>query len=83
MLRFPRPIYILVIGTFINRLGFFVLPFLALYLTQLGYSTRQIALALGSYGLGTVVASVVGGHLADTLGRRPTIVASMIGCARS
>ena len=81
MLHFPRAVYILVIGTFFNRLGFFVLPYMALYLKDKGYDVAQIGSALASYGLGTVVASVIGGHLADTLGRRNTIVISMFGSA--
>jgi len=74
--QFPRPVWILFAGTFVNKFGTFVVPFLALHLTRLGYSPAQAGLALGAYGAGHFVASLLGGHLADSLGRRQTIVLS-------
>jgi MFS family permease len=74
---FPRPVWCLLAGMFINRFGTFVIPFLALHITRLGYSARQSGLALGAYGAGHFIASAVGGHLADTLGCRRTIIGSM------
>lgn len=79
--RFPRPVWLLFLGTFINKFGTFVIPFLALHLTRLGYSARQAGLCVGAYGAGHVAASILGGHLADTIGRRPTIAAAMFGGA--
>ena len=79
----PRPVWILFAGTFINRFGQFVMPFLVIYLTKIGYSTAKAGLALGAYGVGHVVASSLGGHLADRIGRRHTIVLSMFGSAAS
>jgi MFS family permease len=75
----PRPAWILFGGTFINRFGTFVMPFLAIYMTRLGYSPTQAGIAVGSYGAGHVIASFVGGHLADRIGRRHTIALSMLG----
>src|SRR5438552_8100024 len=77
----PRGAWILFFGTFINKFGTFVLPFLAIYMTGLGYSTAQAALAIGAYGVGTLGACFLGGHLADRLGRRKTIVLSMFSGA--
>ena len=77
----PSAVWILLGGTFINRVGQFVMPFLVIYLTRIGYSTAKAGLALGAYGLGHVVASSLGGHLADRIGRRNTIVLSMFGSA--
>src|SRR5437868_10582421 len=74
----PRPVWILFLGTFLNKFGTFVIPFLALYMTRQGYSTAQAGLAIGAYGVGCFAASGLGGHLADTFGRRNTIVLSMI-----
>jgi MFS family permease len=68
-------------GTFINRFGSFVAPMLAIYLTRHGYSITQAGIAVGAYGLGHLVASTVGGHLADRFGRRNTIVLSMFSSA--
>ena len=73
----PPAAWILLGGTFINRFGTFVVPFLVLYLTRSGYSIAQAGLGVGSYGAGHVMASMLGGHLADRIGRRHTIVLSM------
>src|SRR5512141_1051058 len=73
----PRGAWILFFGTFLNKFGTFVLPFLAIYMTSLGYSVPQSGLAIAGYGVGTLVASILGGHLADRFGRRKVIVASM------
>lgn len=73
----PRPVWILCFGTFLNKFGAFVVPFLTLYLTRQGYSLTQAGLAVSAYGVGNLCASLLGGHLADQLGRRRTIVLSM------
>jgi MFS family permease len=78
---FPNAVYVLVAGSFINRLGTFVLPYMVLYLTQRGYSLSQAGWALGAWGLGNLLAGIIGGHLADTIGRRNTIALSMSGSA--
>ncbi|HWQ91921.1 MAG TPA: MFS transporter [Clostridia bacterium] len=77
----PRGAWILYIGTFLNKFGAFVLPFLAIYMTSLGYSSAQAGLAIGAYGVGTLIACFIGGCLADRLGRRKTIVLSMFAVA--
>ena len=73
----PRPAWVLFGGTFINRFGTFVMPFLAIYMSRLGFTPAQAGLAVSSYGGGHIVASVLGGHLADRIGRRHTIALSM------
>ena len=77
----PPAAWILLGGTFVNRFGTFVMPFLVLYLTRSGYSIAQAGLGVGAYGAGHVMASLLGGHLADRIGRRNTIVLSMFGSA--
>lgn len=77
----PRTAWVLFAGTFINRFGGFVVPFLTLYLTGQGYSTDAAGLAVGAYGAGNLLASLMGGHLADKLGRRQTIVFSTFAAA--
>jgi MFS family permease len=76
-----RGAWILFFGTFLNKFGTFVLPFLAIYLTGLGYTTAQASMAIATYGIGTLAASLLGGYLADRLGRRKTIVLSMFSGA--
>jgi MFS family permease len=73
----PRTAWILFFGTFLNKFGTFVLPFLTLYLTAKGYSIAEAGVAIGAYGVGNLTASFLGGFLADSIGRRKTIVLSM------
>jgi MFS family permease len=78
---FPRSAWILFFGTFINRFGSFVVPFLALYMTRQGFSVAQASLAMSAYGFGHLLASAIGGYLADRIGRRKTIALSMFSVA--
>ena len=66
----PRAFWVLFTGTFINRFGTFVMPFLAIYLVREGYTVGQAGLTISAYGAGALLASLIGGHLADTIGRR-------------
>lgn len=77
----PRPFWILFAGTFINRFGTFVWPFLTIYLTRQGYSLTQAAVAVSAFGLGNFAGSALGGWLSDHIGRRNTIVLG--SCAAS
>lgn len=77
----PRAAWILFAGTFLNKFGGFVVPFLTLYLTGRGYSVSQAGMAVSAYGLGNLGASLLGGHLADKIGRRKTILLSMFSGA--
>jgi MFS family permease len=77
----PRPAWVLFAGIFLNRFGTFVIPFLTLYMTAKGYSLADAGLAVGSYGTGTLFACLLGGHLADKIGRRKTIAFSLAGGA--
>lgn len=74
----PRAAWVLFFGTFLNKFGTFVLPFLAIYMTELGHSVAASGLALAGYGVGTMAACIIGGYLADNFGRRRTIVLSMV-----
>jgi MFS family permease len=77
----PKPAWILFGGTFVNRFGTFVMPFLAFYVTRMGYTPVQAGLAVSCYGAGHIFASMIGGHLADRIGRRYTIAISMFSSA--
>jgi MFS family permease len=79
----PHPVWILFFGSFLNKFGAFVVPFLAIYLTKQGYTLADAGFAISAYGIGNLVASLLGGYLADTLGRRKTIVLSMLSGAVS
>jgi MFS family permease len=79
----PPTFWILWAGTFVNRLGGFVIPFLSLYLT----AERQVPLSrvgvyVALFGAGQLGAGPAGGWLADRFGRRPTLlVALCLGAA--
>ena len=79
--QLPRPVWILFAGTFLNKFGAFVIPFLSLYMTGRGFSVTQAGIAMGAYGAGHFLACLIGGHLADSIGRRPTLVLSMFSTA--
>jgi MFS family permease len=77
----PRTAWILFAGTFVLRLGSFVFPFLALYLTRHGLSVTEAGLAVTGYGIGAILAQFTGGLLTDRIGRRNAIAISMITSA--
>ncbi|MBN1207029.1 MAG: MFS transporter [Myxococcaceae bacterium] len=67
----PTVFWILWTGTLVNRLGTFVVPFMALYLTSArGFTMAQAGLVGSLYGAGSVLSGPLGGTLADRLGRR-------------
>lgn len=74
----PRPFWALLVGTFITKAGSFVMPLLFVYLTQ----ARSLPLPVGGavtalYGLGSLIGSLLGGVMADRLGRRFTMLTSL------
>ena len=80
----PRQFWFLWIGTLINRLGSFVVIFLAIYLTgERHFSQSQAGLVIGLYGVGGAIGTTVGGVLADRWGRRPTMLTAQFAAAGS
>ncbi|MFG1989476.1 MDR family MFS transporter [Actinoplanes sp. NPDC048988] len=78
----PRQFWLLWTGTLINRLGSFVVIFLAIYLTgERGFSQSQAGLVIGLYGVGGALGTTAGGVLADRWGRRPTMLVAQFGAA--
>ena len=78
----PRTFWLLWAGTLINRLGAFVVIFLAIYLTgERGFSQSQAGLVIGLYGAGGAIGTMAGGVLADRWGRRPTMLTAQFGAA--
>jgi MFS family permease len=70
----PRSFWVLFAGTFINRFGTFVWPFLTIYLTRRGHSLEDAAWAVSGFGIGAIFGNALGGWLADHMGRRNTII---------
>src|SRR5205823_14908563 len=79
----PRAAWFLIVGQFINWFASFAIVFLVLFLTKKGFGVGRAGAALAVYGLGELSAGVVGGHMADRLGRRTTIALAMFGRAAS
>jgi MFS family permease len=71
----PETYWYLWTGLLINRLGAFAVLFLSLYLTQArGASAALAGLVVGTYGIGGVAGTLLGGVLTDRWGRRPTLL---------
>ena len=70
----PRPFWVLFAGMLVNRVGGFVLVFLAIYLTEVrGLSAAQAGAVMSVYGLGAIAGGPLGGALSDRIGRRSTL----------
>jgi MFS family permease len=76
----PRAFWALWACQLVNRLGSFVQPFLVLYLTQDRQLSAGTAGAVAAaVGAGSVVSQLVGGWLADRVGRRLTMLICFFG----
>ncbi len=53
--------------------------YLGLGLVRAGYSPPQVARAIGLYGLAALAGALLGGHAADRIGVRKTMLASLTG----
>ena len=77
-----RAVWILVTARAVNKIGAFTLPFLGVVLTvEFGASLSETGLIVALFGAATIPSRLLGGHLADRLGRRRTIVLGLTGCA--
>jgi MFS family permease len=78
--RLPPPVQLLVAGTFVNRLGGFIVPYLAIVLRrEFHLAPSEIGLLMTSYGAGSLVSILLGGVVADRLGRRLALLVSLFG----
>lgn len=70
------------LGTLVNRMGSFILPFLAFYITgPLHRSAALAGLVAALFGFGSCVSGVIGGILTDRIGRKPTMIGSLLANA--
>ena len=78
--RLPPVVRILIAGTFVNKIGSFIVPFLTIVLRREFHLTeRQVGWLLLAYGVGSLTSVLVGGALTDRLGRRFTLLLSLGG----
>ena len=76
----PRAYWFIWAGTFVMRCGSFVLPFLAIVLTQVHHlPAAHAGLVVALYGVGATIAGPLGGMLADRVGRRFTMLLALFG----
>jgi MFS family permease len=78
--RFPRPVRLLLVGTLVNKLGTFIVPYLTLVLLR-DFHLREgeAARLLFAFGAGSVVSILAGGVVTDRFGRRRTLLVSLLG----
>ncbi|GGS08757.1 putative MFS-type transporter YhjO [Streptomyces aureoverticillatus] len=77
----PGRVWVISLGILVNQVGNFLPVFIVLYLTERGHSAGAAGLVLAASGVGKVLGNAVGGHLADRIGRRWTIVLSTMTTA--
>lgn len=78
----PRTFWALWVGSLLNRLGTFLQPFLGLYLTSArDLSPARAGTIVALLGAGSIASQPIGGHCADRIGRRPTLVGAMLATA--
>jgi MFS family permease len=71
--------WVLGAGMFINRAGTMVVPFITLYLVSArGFSVVTAGEVVAGFGIGAIVAPLIGGALADHAGRRVTLLGSTL-----
>jgi MFS family permease len=78
--RLPPAVRLLVAGTFVNRVGTLIVPYLSLVLVrEFHLGALHAGGLMMAYGVGAICAILGGGVLTDRLGRRPTLMLSMFG----
>lgn len=79
-LALPGTVKLLCVGSFINRAGSFAVLFLTIYVSdQLGFEKTFAANCFGVFGVGSFLASLIGGFLADWVGRKPIMLLGLFG----
>ena len=78
--RLPPSVRLLLAGTLINKVGTLIVPYLTIVLLRdFHLEETQAARLLFAYGVGSIVSILVGGVLTDHMGRRRTLMVSLLG----
>lgn len=83
--EYPGPFWTLAIVTFIDRLGgALIFPFFALYITsKFGVGMTEVGILFMLFSVPSLFGGLIGGALADRLGRKGVIVFSLLMTAGS
>lgn len=83
--EYPRQFWILIFGTFIDRLGGALLfPFFSLYITRkFNVGMTDVGIIFGIFALTGLVSSVLGGALTDRMGRKGILIFGLLMSAGS
>ena len=78
--EYPGPFKVLVLATFIDRMGFFLMfPFFALYVTaHFSVGMIEVGILFSIFSAGNIIGGIMGGALADKYGRRSMILIGLI-----
>jgi len=78
--EYPRAFWVYNIIVFIDRLGGFMLyPFFALYLTEkYGINMATVGILFAVFSISGMAGSALGGAIADRMGRKTVIIASLL-----
>ena len=78
--EYPNAFKVLVLSTFIDRLGFFLMfPFFALYVTaHFNVGMIQVGFIFAIFSAGGIIGGIIGGALADKYGRRAMLLVGLI-----
>jgi len=63
-----RSTWLLSLVMLVNRSGTMVLPFMTIYLTDIGFSIFQAGIVVGMFGAGAICGGYIGGKLTDKIG---------------
>lgn len=78
----PRAVKVLLVARFVNRLGAFSMPFLAvLVVHDHGATARVAGLVVGAFGVATIPSRLIGGHLATRVGTKSAVLLGLAGTA--
>ncbi|MFX1494607.1 MAG: MDR family MFS transporter [Promethearchaeota archaeon] len=78
--EYPNPFKVLLLATFIDRFGGFLLfPFFSYYIIdRFGVGGTQVGFLITMFSAGSIVGGILGGALADKYGRRSMVVLGLI-----
>jgi MFS family permease len=78
--EYPKPFWVLMLGTFIDRLGgYLIFPFFSLYITQrFNVGLTQVGILFAIFSVTGALGGILGGALTDKLGRRTMLIFGLV-----